>query len=72
MSESTVTTSAGPARPTPPHKHDSRRLDGWLDNICMFCGKEGWWRKGEQVDPLAHFDRKVHPSGKILLREQPQ
>lgn len=58
----------GPPSVPHPHAHDSRRLDGWLDTHCMYCGGRGYWRDGEEVG-MAGFETKVHPSGKVLIRE---
>lgn len=48
--------------------HDSTRLDGLLDNCCLRCGADGYWRDGGSVDPAAAQERELHPSGKMLLR----
>jgi len=67
----TTGVQSGPPRETTPHPHDSRRLDGWLDDCCMFCGATGYFRDGERIThPAVGFDAKGHPSGKTLIREQ--
>ena len=51
------TQSSGAASPC---RHDSIRLDGLLDNVCMRCGADGYWHDGHRHDV-------THASGKILF-----
>lgn len=59
----------------PPCKHDSIRLDCWVDTHCLRCGEPGYWVDGEliaenSVDAIAkgHVTRG-HPCGKTLISQ---
>ena len=47
-------------------RHDSTRVDGWLDDHCLRCGSAGYFKDGRYVDPTGK-PSKGHPSGKTLI-----
>jgi hypothetical protein len=53
----------GPASPRRHCDHDSKRLDGYLDEHCLRCGMSGYWRRGKLV-----VEVDIHPSGKPLVK----
>jgi hypothetical protein len=47
--------------------HDSERADGWLDDCCLRCGADGYWKLGTAVSLADARETMVHPSGKVLV-----
>lgn len=46
-----------------PCDHESKRIDGYLNDCCLRCGSEGYWRRGKRV-----VEVEIHPSGKPLVK----
>ncbi len=53
-------TASSPTKQRFACRHDSTRIDGTLDNICLLCGLDGYWKAGQRLD-------QAHPSGKVLF-----
>jgi hypothetical protein len=58
--------TAGPAQARRHCTHDSTRVDGFLDDHCLRCGRDGYWQNGIEANPAGR-QTKGHPSGKTLL-----